>query len=146
MLSEHIAIVGSRGFRRQDLVQDFVDQLPAGSVVVSGGARGVDQFAEEAAKARGLETLIFLADWKRYGRRAGPVRNEEIIANCDRVVAFWDGSSRGTLNAIVLAHRAELPIEIIDADGQAVSLEAALEVAQELGVIAAIVKAKIRRT
>jgi hypothetical protein len=133
-----IAIVGSRNFPAPELVERFAATLPAGAVVVSGAARGVDTWAEDAAKARGIETLIFHADWAHLGRRAGPIRNEQIIAHADRVVAFWDGASRGTLNAIFLATRAGLPVEIFGPEGQPVDMAAALEAAERLGVSASI--------
>ena len=134
----HIAIIGSRSYPGPGPVAAFVARLPADAVVVSGGAPGVDSFAEEAARACGLETVIFDADWERLGWRAGPIRNERIIAHAERVVAFWNGRSRGTLNALVLATRASLPIEIYDCDGSPVPLAQALDVAEELGVFASI--------
>ena len=70
---EHVAIIGSRGFPDREIISAFVRALPEGTVVVSGGARGVDRWAEEAATDSGLETLIFHADWKRLGKAAGPV-------------------------------------------------------------------------
>ena len=140
----HVAIVGSKNYLRQELVEAYVVALPANSVVVSGAAAGVDTFAEEAAKARGLETFIFHADWEKLGRRAGPIRNEQIIAHADRVVAFWNGRSRGTLNSLVLATRASLPIEIYGPDGEMVELERALTVARESGVYASIAAGESR--
>jgi hypothetical protein len=135
---QRVAFIGSRTFPAPDLVARFVAKLPEGAVVVSGGARGVDTWAEEAAKVRGIETLIFHADWDGLGRKAGPIRNEKIIANVDWVVAFWDGTSRGTLNAIYLATRAGLPVEIFGMDGQKIDVAVALEAAEHLGVIASI--------
>ena len=70
-----IAIVGSQEYSRLDLVYEYVAQLPAGSVIVSGGAPGVDKAAEEAALAAGLATLTFPADWAGLGHNAGLVRN-----------------------------------------------------------------------
>ncbi len=137
-MTTRVAIVGSRSYPRPDLVEAFVADLPDGSVVVSGGARGADTFAEEAAKAAGLETLIFHADWENLGRKAGPLRNEQIIAHADRVVAFWDGRSRGTLNSVALASRAGLPVEIFGPDGERVDLGQALGCAEERGVFKAI--------
>jgi SLOG family YspA-like protein len=122
-MPERIAIVGSRHFPRPELVEAFVASLPAGTIVVSGGAQGVDTAAEEAAQARGLETLIFHADWKRHGRKAGQIRNAEIVAHADRIVAFWDGRSQGTLNTIVQALGANLPVEIFDSDGDPVLID-----------------------
>jgi hypothetical protein len=57
---------------------------------------------------------VYQANWDRLGRKAGPLRNAHIVANADRVVAFWDGKSRGTLNTVVQADRAGLPIEVFD--------------------------------
>lgn len=84
---QHVAIIGSRHYPEPGPVSAYVSRLPADAVAVSGGSPGVDSFAEDAAKARGLETLIFAADWDQFGRRAGPIRNARIVAQADRVVA-----------------------------------------------------------
>ena len=128
MARRRIAIVGSRDYPRPDLVEAFVARLPKSAVVVSGGARGVDSVAVEAAEARGLEAVVFPADWRRWRRSAGPRRNAEIVEHADRVVAFWDGASRGTLDTVRRARRAGLPIEIYDAGGAALPVEVALAV------------------
>ena len=101
-----IAIVGSRDFQSLELVDAYVETLPRGTVVLTGGARGVDQRAEKAARVRGLATQVFRADWQRYGRQAGFRRNAEMVASADQVTAFWDGSSRGTKHSIELAREA----------------------------------------
>lgn len=54
------------------------------------------------------------------------------------MVAFWNGRSRGTLNSLVLATRAALPIEIYGPEGERVELDHALKIAEERGVYAAI--------
>lgn len=143
-MTGRVAIVGSIDYRRPDLVQTYVRGLPGDAIVVSGGAPGVDTFAETAAAGRGLETVIFHAEWERLGRRAGPIRNAQIIAHADRVVAFWNGRSRGTLNSLVLAKRAALPVETYGPDGERVELEHALKVAEERGVYASIAVGKRR--
>lgn len=131
---ERVAIVGSRDFLNPDLVTGFVRALAPSTIVVSGSARGVDRWAEEAAAEYGLETWIFPADWKTYGRRAGPLRNAKIVAESDRVVAFWDGRSRGTLNTILTARDRGMPIEIFGSGGEEILLLSALVVAEETGV------------
>jgi hypothetical protein len=69
-------------------------------IVLSGGARGVDRCAVEAARARGLRFLEYKADWNRDGRYpAGRIRNQRVAEDCDRMVAFWDGRSTGTHDA-----------------------------------------------
>jgi YspA, cpYpsA-related SLOG family len=137
-----IAIIGSRKFPSSHVVRAFVAGLPDDSLVVSGGAAGVDTWAEEAARDRGLQTLVFHANWDGLGRKAGPTRNAEIIANADEVVAFWDGESRGTLNALVQARDAGLPITILDPDGAAIPMEIVIQAAEALGVFASIERAK----
>lgn len=132
------AIVGSVDFPSPRLVEELVASLPEGAVIVSGGAPGVDTYAIEAAKAHGLGTIIHDADWEKYGRRAGPLRNEQIVADADRVVAFWNGKSRGTLNTLAIAADAGLPIQVIGPTGEAVSLSEALQVAEESGVLKAL--------
>ena len=106
-----LAVVGSRAYPRLDLVAQYVAALPDGTVVVSGGAKGVDQVAASAARARGLEVAVHLPDWRTYGRAAGMVRNKELVRDADRVVAFWDGASRGTANTVDVARRAGEPGE-----------------------------------
>jgi len=113
-----LAIVGSRQFRPMSLVHDFVQSLKPETVVVSGGALGVDCIAELAAMKRGLVTDIFPADWDRLGKRAGFIRNQEMIATVQGVVAFWDGKSPGTKHAIELAIDAKLWIRVYGSQGQ----------------------------
>ena len=109
-----LAIVGSREYAHPDKVRGFVSNLAADTVVVSGGARGVDTWAAEAAKARGLEVQIFPAMWGAYGKRAGFMRNKQIVEAADGVVAFWDGQSKGTQHTISLAKEAGKPVRIIE--------------------------------
>lgn len=101
-----VAIVGSRGYLDLDSVVSFVDSLPVDTVVITGGARGVDSVAEAAARKRGLEVVVHLADWAQYGKAAGQIRNQKVADDCDRMVAFWDGTSPGTKGAISIASKA----------------------------------------
>jgi hypothetical protein len=95
-----VAVVGSRDFADLDRVRRFVASLPAGVVVLSGGARGVDRCAAQAARARGLRVVELFADWERDGPYlAGRIRNQQVVERCDRMVAFWDGRSTGTHDA-----------------------------------------------
>lgn len=110
---ERVAIVGSRKFGRLDLVRKYVENLPADAIVVSGGALGVDDAAEIAAEGRGLKTLIYKPAYHVYGKRAPLERNALIVGASDRVVAFHDGTSTGTLHAISIARKTGKPVEVI---------------------------------
>ncbi len=58
---------------------------------------------ERYAKENGFEVERYEADWKRFGRSAGPKRNLEMAKDCDYVICFWDGKSRGTASMISYA-------------------------------------------
>jgi hypothetical protein len=107
-----VAIVGSRNFRDLKWVRSFVRSLPAGTVVVSGGARGVDRVAATEAIKCGLCVDEYPAEWDRLGKSAGFARNQTIVDNCDELHAFWDGQSNGTKHTIELARRAGVNLYI----------------------------------
>jgi YspA, cpYpsA-related SLOG family len=98
-----VAIVGSREYPRLDMVWDFITKQAArrpDTVIISGGARGVDTVAAVAGRMAGLQVLEIIPDWDGAGMEAGFLRNSEIVAQVESVVAFWDGSSRGTRDTI----------------------------------------------
>lgn len=71
--------------------------------IVTGGARGVDTEAEHWAKRHKLEWICYLPQWKIYGKRAGLVRNKDMVDFSDILISFWDGSSAGTKQTIEYA-------------------------------------------
>ncbi len=81
-------------------------------IIVSGGARGIDSLAEIEAKNLKIKTIIFKPDWDRYGKKAGFLRNILIINEADKVIAFWDGASKGTKHSIDLAIKQDKPLDI----------------------------------
>ncbi len=94
-----------------EAVIEAVNELPDGSVVVSGGAKGVDSVAVAAAKARGLETKEHLPDYVRYGAKMAPiVRNILIVDDSDELIAFPAPWSTGTWHAISEAREKEKDI------------------------------------
>lgn len=99
--SMKVAVVGSRTFNDFALLRKTLDTLyPNISLIVSGGAKGADSFAERYAKEEGISTLIFKPDWKTHGKAAGFIRNKDIVEAADMVIAFWDGISKGTKNSM----------------------------------------------
>lgn len=108
-----IAIVGSRDYPDLDAVAAYVNDLPEGTTVVSGGARGVDQVAVMTASLRNLPVDVYKADWDRYGKSAGYRRNIDIVANADKLVAFQHNASRGTQHSIDLAVKARIPTVVV---------------------------------
>lgn len=111
-----IAIVGSRNYKNLNAVTEYIKALPSDTIIVSGGARGVDIRAEIDARRRGLEVMVFYPEWGKYGKSAGMIRNGKIVEECDQMVAFHDGQSKGTLNSINRAKAAGKPVEVINDD------------------------------
>ncbi|MDC0367103.1 DUF2493 domain-containing protein [bacterium] len=111
-----LAIVGSRSFDDYALLKGTVDKFMTEhatvNTIVSGGAQGADTLGAKYAKECAVQLVEYLPDWKKHGRAAGMIRNGiirngTIIDNADYVIAFWDGSSRGTLNSISRAKKAD---------------------------------------
>ena len=84
-------------------LKDLVDENEI--IIVSGGARGADKLGERYAKERGLKIEYYLPDWDKFGRAAGPIRNEQMAKVGDIVICFWDGVSRGTKTMIDYANK-----------------------------------------
>jgi len=107
-----LIIAGSRDLqipphRMDDFVQVFIDSRTEryGSdpitEVVSGVARGVDLFGIAWAKRHGIPVKDFPvtdADWKLYGKSAGPRRNRLMAEYADDALIIWDGKSPGSRN------------------------------------------------
>ena len=107
-------IAGSRGIKNISLVRAAVDLSRFGiSEVFSGGAHGVDQLGEAVAYSRHLRVRKFPADWGKHGRSAGPIRNLEMAAAADALIAVWDGKSRGTRNMIETAVKVGLKVFLL---------------------------------
>lgn len=110
-----VAVVGSRAWPDLWIVTAFVSTLEPGTVVVSGGADGVDSAAERAAKEFGLETEILRPVWYRNGaldRGAGFRRNKTIVDRSTEVHAFVYNQSRGTLNTVQWAKVLGKPVKV----------------------------------
>lgn len=104
-----LAVIGSRsfcsyGWLEQCLLRSFrVADIEA---VISGGARGADALAARFASCHDIPLIVLRADWDKHGKKAGPMRNSEIVAQADAVAAFWDGHSAGTRDTIAKARAA----------------------------------------
>ncbi len=108
-----LAIVGSRTFEDKDFMWRCLEEVKADlaqnykeiDLIVSGGAGGADSLAQVYAREFAIPILIFYPDWKQYGKAAGPKRNQQIVDNCDIVVAFPVGDARGTNDTLNKAHK-----------------------------------------
>lgn len=136
-----IAVVGSRDYPLLDKVEYVVsmiaDQFPE-ATIISGGAIGVDDRAEEAARKYGLAVVSMAVppeEWDRLGKKAGPLRNQRMVDACDKLIAFWDGQSRGTAWSIRYASQKAKLLNVFDRSGELMTLAVAYNAANRvLGV------------
>lgn len=109
----NIAVVGSRVFNNYEFLKTrLMLHFTDGDKVVSGGARGADRLSERFAKEFNYETIIYKPLWDIHGKRAGYLRNEDIVNKSDLVIAFWDGKSKGTKHTIDLTTKDNKPLII----------------------------------
>ncbi len=106
-----LAIIGSRNCPKLKL-EDYFEDIP--DVIVSGGARGADTYARDFAHNHNLKLIEFLPEYEKYGKGAPLIRNKLIVENCDCLLAFWDGKSRGTKFTIDYARQLGKPVKIVN--------------------------------
>jgi hypothetical protein len=111
-----VIIAGSRKFSDYDLLERTMDKalstVQDDITVVCGKAKGSDTLGEQYAKEHGYEVQYFPADWNRYGKVAGYIRNTTMAKNADALVAFWDGESPGTKHMIETAQSLGLRVRV----------------------------------
>lgn len=98
-----LIIAGCRYFKDTEYVLEALRSSPFShpSEIISGAAQGVDTCGEEIAKRLKIPVKRFPADWRAQGRRAGPLRNQEMAEYADALLAIWDGKSLGTGDMIM---------------------------------------------
>ena len=112
-----IIIAGSRNFNDYNLLKSSCDNLLTQFTnieIVSGTARGADKLGERYAREKGYDIKQFPANWDKFGKSAGYIRNDEMAKYSDMLVAFWDGTSKGTKHMIDLANKRSLKVEIVN--------------------------------
>ena len=112
-----LVVAGSRSFADFNRLSADLDYLlskksPDEVEIVSGGAAGADALAELYARSRGLAFRVFPADWRRWGKLAGPIRNRQMADYGSAAVVYWDGRSRGSADMISSASAAGLRVVV----------------------------------
>ena len=89
----NLLIVGSRSIKEYDLKKYVPEDT---TMIITGGADGIDTLAEKLADEMRLSKLVMRPQYNRYGRGAPLKRNEKMVELCDVALIIWDGKSRGT--------------------------------------------------
>lgn len=90
----------------------YLSANPA-SEIVSGCAKGADTLGESYAESRKIKVKLFPADWGTHGKRAGYMRNEQMVTYATHAVFFWDSKSPGTRHAIKIFAETNKPYRIV---------------------------------
>ena len=115
---KRVVIAGCRDYENFEEAKRFIDICLSNVrkeneiIIVSGGAKGADAIGEWYAKENGLGVEKYPADWEKYGRRAGPIRNKQMAEISDYVICFWDEKSKGTKSMIDYAKKLNKPVRI----------------------------------
>ena len=115
---KRVVIAGCRDYSNYDEAKVYIGfclsniRKENDIVIVSGCACGADKIGERYAEENGFQVEKYPADWRKYGRSAGPKRNKKMAEVCDYVICFWDGKSRGTKSMIDYAKKYNKPINV----------------------------------
>ena len=115
-----VIIAGSRGFSNYKLLREQCNKYlrekrkTSNVIIVSGHARGADTLGEKYAQDEGFALEIYPAQWKKLGKQAGYRRNEQMTEVADALIAFWDGSSKGTKHMIDIMNEKNLLVRVVE--------------------------------
>ena len=105
-----LLVVGSRSIMSFDLSPYISDDV---DTIISGGADGIDTFAEKYADIHRLSKYIVRPRYDIYGRAAPIKRNEQMVDMADAVLIIWDGHSKGTQYTLKYAEKKNKPIKLV---------------------------------
>ncbi len=116
--TKRVVIAGCRNYDNYEQAKVYIDsclfdiQKESNIIIVSGGAKGADAIGERYAKDKGFAVEKYPANWRAYGKGAGPKRNKQMAEISDLIICFWDGKSKGTKSMIDYARKYGKPVKI----------------------------------
>jgi len=121
-----LLVSGDRDWTAVEPIRTLLESCAHDTVIIHGMARGADSIANKEAWRLGLRVDPYPADWRRYKRAAGPIRNTQMLqeGRPTEVHAFHDNlaHSTGTRDMVTKALAAELPVWLHDSSGGVVRL------------------------
>lgn len=110
-----VLVCGGRDFENFTAVDNRLEKLDReGLVIIHGDAKGADTLAGDWAHMNYISCWKFPANWPKYPKAAGPIRNKQMLdeGKPDLVIAF--PGSKGTAHMIKIAKEAGIPVEMIE--------------------------------
>src|SRR6266576_655260 len=110
-----VLVCGSRHLQDYELLKETLDGYRL-TEIIHGKARGADTLAGDYGRSNNIEVREFPAEWDKYGRGAGPIRNSQMLkeGKPDLVIAFLAPDSRGTQNMIDQARKAGVEVKMVE--------------------------------
>ena len=115
-----VLVTGDRNWTDEDFIRDSLttlDVIESSKVVlIEGEARGADKISAKIARELGWQVIPVPANWEKYGKAAGPIRNQEMLnMDPDLVIAFHDDlkNSKGTKDMVNRAQKKGVKVTLI---------------------------------
>jgi hypothetical protein len=115
-----VIISGSRGFTNYRFIEQKLDKIlsliPKNikiKIITGECKNSPDMCGKRYAQEKGYEYEGYPADWEKYGKVAGHIRNVEMGQIGTHLVAFWNGKSPGTEDMIKIAGKYGLKKRVI---------------------------------
>lgn len=111
MEPKYVLVTGSRDWTDIDIIKKELEKLEKNVILIHGGAKGADSIAGRLWKQMGGKVIECKADWDKYGKAAGPKRNEQMLTEFDisSALAFRNGCSKGTSHMVELLKTSNIP-------------------------------------
>lgn len=116
---KYILVTGSRDWTDFDTISTELklisEKFPVDDTyLVHGNARGADKISAYLWKKMGGKDIALSAEWDKYGKAAGPIRNKDMLDNYDisHALAFSKNESKGTSHMIFLLEERKIPVKI----------------------------------
>jgi hypothetical protein len=111
-----VVVCGDRKWLNISIIEKRLLELPSDTIIVQGECSGADILAKNVAREIGLDVVGFYANWNKYGKSAGPIRNIKMLNTGPKlVIAFHDDlqKSKGTKHIVTEARKRGIEVEVI---------------------------------
>ena len=111
-----VIIAGSRNFNDYEILKKKLNAILKNQkevTIISGTANGADKMGEWYANENHLKLEQYPAMWDLFGKKAGYMRNEEMVKVADAAIVFWDGKSKGSKHMIDISKKYNLKLRIV---------------------------------
>ena len=113
-----VLVSGSREYTNGEMIDSYLSTIDEEFMIIEGGARGADRLCREWAIANDVLYTTVEADWKKYNKAAGHIRNQAMLdmamslSDNTVLIAFPLKESKGTYNMIGICQNAGMEVVV----------------------------------